>query len=88
VRLLSRLHYEGWIHGSFFTRNIVEQYGPLHVRPNLRQSDHLSFRIIDFGRSYKDTGEGKELLEELKRALEEMLVDEKGFHHFSRSCEA
>jgi hypothetical protein len=37
--------------GSFYTRNVLRQPGPLHVPPEKRSDDTPSFRIIDFGRA-------------------------------------
>ncbi|KAA1475651.1 hypothetical protein DENSPDRAFT_842457 [Dentipellis sp. KUC8613] len=46
-----RLHFEGIVQNSFFTRNIVMQPGPLTLPPEKRSIDRPSFRVIDFGRA-------------------------------------
>ena len=48
--MMLRLHYEGFIQGSFYVRNIVVQKGPLTVPPEQRSKKTPSFRVIDFGR--------------------------------------
>lgn len=45
-----RLHYAGFIQGSFYVRNILAQPGPLTVPPEQRSKKTPSFRVIDFGR--------------------------------------
>ncbi|TFY56896.1 hypothetical protein EVG20_g8752 [Dentipellis fragilis] len=49
--LALRLHVDGFVQNSFFTRNILMQPGPLTLPPNRRTLDHPSFRVIDFGRA-------------------------------------
>ncbi|KAG6865665.1 hypothetical protein C0991_000435 [Blastosporella zonata] len=52
------LYSAGWVHGSPYERNIVMQPGPLYLSPEERlfpedkETRNLSFRLIDFGRSY------------------------------------
>lgn len=48
--LLRRLHIAGYVHNSYFQRNVVMQKGPLTVSPFNRSEEHLRFRLIDFGR--------------------------------------
>ncbi|KAI0339273.1 hypothetical protein BDW22DRAFT_1400509 [Trametopsis cervina] len=48
--MMRRLHYAGFIQGSFYTRNILTQPGPLTVPPEKRSNKTPSFRVIDFGR--------------------------------------
>lgn len=48
--MMLRLHYAGFIQGSFYVRNILMQPGPLTVPPEERSKATPSFRIIDFGR--------------------------------------
>ncbi|KJA16531.1 hypothetical protein HYPSUDRAFT_1064337 [Hypholoma sublateritium FD-334 SS-4] len=49
--LLFRMHAEGWLHNSFFPRNVLMQYGDITQWPAFRQEKDRRFRIIDFGRS-------------------------------------
>jgi hypothetical protein len=60
--LVFRFHDAGWIHGSIAKRNILIQPGPLseaplsrHINSGARGGHGIdwSFRLIDFGRSYK-----------------------------------
>ncbi|KAF8894951.1 hypothetical protein CPB84DRAFT_1710693 [Gymnopilus junonius] len=60
--LAYRFHEEGWVHGSLARRNILRQPGPLSAWPIERMvnmsmrggiGEDWSFRLIDFGRSYK-----------------------------------
>ncbi|RDB22951.1 hypothetical protein Hypma_009907 [Hypsizygus marmoreus] len=61
--LIYRFHHAGWTHGSVYARNILAQHGPLNVPPMERVYEKkkrgLSFRLIDFGRSYKYVDEEK-----------------------------
>jgi hypothetical protein len=70
--LFHRFHQAGWTHGSVFERNVLYQYGPLHLpwseRETERYKRRLSFRIIDFGRSILHENPGN------NRALEESEV--------------
>ncbi|KDQ10309.1 hypothetical protein BOTBODRAFT_115974 [Botryobasidium botryosum FD-172 SS1] len=47
---LLRLHIAGFVQGSFHTRNLLVQPGPLCLPPSQRTMKHPSYRIIDFGR--------------------------------------
>ncbi|KJA23330.1 hypothetical protein HYPSUDRAFT_118082, partial [Hypholoma sublateritium FD-334 SS-4] len=49
--LLYRMHDEGWLHNSFFPRNILMQHGDISAWPVARKIEDRRFRIIDFGRS-------------------------------------
>jgi len=52
--LLFRFHHAGWLHDSFARRNILWQQGRPTEWPIQRpRSRHKSFRLIDFGRSFK-----------------------------------
>ena len=62
--LFLRFHYEGWIHQSVYTRNLLFQPGPISASPEERAQNaaakrrdlrQTSFRLIDFGRS-KEVG--------------------------------
>ncbi|KAF8955672.1 hypothetical protein BDZ97DRAFT_1856164 [Flammula alnicola] len=64
--LIYRFHEAGWLHGSIARRNIVRQPGPLSAWPMQRISNMLShgglgknwsYRLIDFGRSFKGNAE-------------------------------
>ncbi|KAI0688594.1 hypothetical protein BC835DRAFT_1256903, partial [Cytidiella melzeri] len=48
--MMCRLHYAGFVQGSFFVRNILVQRGPLTLPPEKRSKKTPSFRLIDFGR--------------------------------------
>jgi hypothetical protein len=48
--MMCRLHYAGFIQGSFYVRNILVQPGPLTAPPEERSKKTPSFRLIDFGR--------------------------------------
>ena len=48
-----RLHYSGFIQGSFYVRNIMVQPGPLTAPPEERSEHTPSFRVIDFGRGQR-----------------------------------
>ncbi|KAG6872071.1 hypothetical protein C0995_013325 [Termitomyces sp. Mi166 len=54
--LFRRFMAAGWVHGSVYDRNIVMQKGPLNellgTHPLSLEENSLSFRVIDFGRSY------------------------------------
>ncbi|KAA1475647.1 hypothetical protein DENSPDRAFT_435667 [Dentipellis sp. KUC8613] len=49
--LALRLHIDGFVQNSFFTRNVLMQPGPLTLPPHRRTLDRPSFRVIDFGRA-------------------------------------
>jgi hypothetical protein len=73
--LYYRLHHAGWIHGSVYTRNILKRIKS-NPRPTFRDilglvKPQQSFRLIDFGRSYKD--ENKYVR---SGAIEEMAIAE------------
>ncbi|KAG7447846.1 uncharacterized protein BT62DRAFT_966952 [Guyanagaster necrorhizus] len=51
VSLLFRMHCEGWLHNSFFPRNILMQHGDMSDWPICRKKEDRRFRLIDFGRS-------------------------------------
>lgn len=59
-----RMHHQGWVHQSAYTRNVLYQPGPLFESPLVRQKNatkrpdlrQTSFRLIDFGRSQKYDG--------------------------------
>ncbi|KAK0190282.1 hypothetical protein F5146DRAFT_1193702 [Armillaria mellea] len=58
--LLFRLHCEGWLHNSFFPRNILMQHGDMCHWPACRNPQDHRFRLIDFGRSqYFPLGEAR-----------------------------
>ncbi|KAG6911422.1 hypothetical protein DXG01_016519 [Tephrocybe rancida] len=58
LSLIYRFHYAGWAHGSVYARNILVQPGPISASPSERSKDIPSFRLIDFGRSYRCDAEG------------------------------
>ncbi|RXW19969.1 hypothetical protein EST38_g5889 [Candolleomyces aberdarensis] len=70
--LFLRLHHEGWLHNSLYTRNILYQPGPVDASPMERaqkatkRSDlrKTSFRLIDFGRTEKIQDRSLRLWEE------------------------
>lgn len=45
------MHAEGWLHNSFFPRNVLMQYGDITEWPVFQEKKDRRFRIIDFGRS-------------------------------------
>ena len=51
MSLLLRMHAEGWLHNSFFPRNVLMQHGDITEWPAFREEKDRRFRIIDFGRS-------------------------------------
>ena len=53
VSLLLRFNQAGWLHDSIAARNVLVQKGPPTMWPLERAiTDQLSFRLIDFGRSW------------------------------------
>ncbi|KAK0447617.1 hypothetical protein EV421DRAFT_1926525, partial [Armillaria borealis] len=52
VSLLFRLHCAGWLHNSFFPRNILMQHGDMRHWPACRKLENRRFRLVDFGRSH------------------------------------
>ncbi|KAK0439242.1 uncharacterized protein EV420DRAFT_1651082 [Desarmillaria tabescens] len=70
--LLFRMHCEGWLHNSFFPRNILMQHGDMTDWPIFRKKEDRRFRLIDFGRSqYFPPGESRRNFGN-SRAVEEM----------------
>ncbi|KAJ3523756.1 hypothetical protein NMY22_g11302 [Coprinellus aureogranulatus] len=72
--LFMRMHHEGWVHQSTYTRNVLHQPGLLSDAPEIRQKNaeekradlrKTSFRLIDFGRSYKYDNAGERASEEM-----------------------
>ncbi|KAI0320272.1 hypothetical protein OF83DRAFT_1169479 [Amylostereum chailletii] len=61
---LLRLHIEEFTQGSYFSRNILVQPGPLTIDPSERSLCTPSFRIIDFGRARSLKAEEEERNEE------------------------
>ncbi|KAK7033694.1 hypothetical protein VNI00_012694 [Paramarasmius palmivorus] len=49
--LLFRFHHHGWIHGSFYPRNILMRRGDHADYPMEKNHEDKRFRLIDFGRS-------------------------------------
>lgn len=70
-----RMNAAGWVHNSFYERNIVKQPGPLNKSPTLRRMNEKyrngygvdwSFRVVDFGRTrHKGDVGGRPLKEEM-----------------------
>ncbi len=58
--LLLRMHAEGWLHNSFFSRNLLMQYGDITQWPAFREEKDRRFRLIDFGRSVHYTQKSRE----------------------------
>ncbi|KAF8649601.1 hypothetical protein AX16_005692 [Volvariella volvacea WC 439] len=59
--LVYRFHNAGWLHNSIYQRNILYQAGPIDEFPLMRATSttelgrkRWSFRLIDFGRSYRE----------------------------------
>ncbi|KAK0444001.1 uncharacterized protein EV420DRAFT_1649106 [Desarmillaria tabescens] len=70
--LLFRMHCEGWLHNSFFPRNILMQHGDMTDWPIFRKKEDRRFRLIDFGRSqYFPPGESRRNFGN-SRSVEEM----------------
>ncbi len=61
--LLFRMHTEGWLHNSFFPRNVLMQCGDISQWPAFRRVEDRRFRIIDFGRSAQYPKEVRETQE-------------------------
>ena len=58
--LLLRMHSKGWLHNSFFSRNVLMQYGDITQWPAAREEKDRRFRLIDFGRSVHYTEKSRE----------------------------
>ncbi|EKM57232.1 uncharacterized protein PHACADRAFT_254885 [Phanerochaete carnosa HHB-10118-sp] len=79
--MMLRLHYSGFVQGSFFVRNIMVQPGPLTAPPELRSKKTPSFRVIDFGRgeewnTFVGDKTDKERLEQKEREWGNKISDE------------
>ncbi|TFY73015.1 hypothetical protein EWM64_g10997, partial [Hericium alpestre] len=69
--LLIRLHLDGVVQNSFFTRNILMQPGPLTRPPAERTLKRPSFRVIDFGRAQRWKDMAKEVQEGAERSVKQ-----------------
>ncbi|KAH8827438.1 hypothetical protein DL96DRAFT_1606683, partial [Flagelloscypha sp. PMI_526] len=75
ISLLERFHAANWIHNSVYPRNVLMQPGPLDTslldQRLGRYKPKTSFRLIDFGRSFK-TKDPDEFRKELQSGHDEL----------------